>query len=39
MVALALMDAGYKPLGVRIDSGNLAKISLKAKAIIDNTGM
>lgn len=38
VVTFALMDAGYDDFGVRIDSGDLAKISIKARALIDNAG-
>ncbi|KRX08606.1 Quinolinate phosphoribosyl transferase, C-terminal [Pseudocohnilembus persalinus] len=38
IVAFALMDAGYSPFGVRIDSGDLVKISLTARSLIDNAG-
>ena len=39
-VAFALMDAGYeKDFGVRIDSGDLAEISINARKIINEAGV
>lgn len=37
IVAVALIDFGYKPLGVRIDSGDLAYLSLKIRTHFNNT--
>ncbi|KAL4460963.1 hypothetical protein ABPG74_016435 [Tetrahymena malaccensis] len=38
-VALALIDAGYQPIGVRLDSGELDLLSIQARQIIDNAGL
>mmetsp|Transcript_3462 Transcript_3462/g.322 ORF Transcript_3462/g.322 Transcript_3462/m.322 type:complete len:89 (+) Transcript_3462:927-1193(+) len=38
IVAFALMDAGFNHCAVRLDSGNLSKISIKARALIDSSG-
>ena len=35
-VALALHDAGYQPIGIRIDSGDLAYLSRKARRLFDD---
>lgn len=34
-VALALAEYGYKPVGIRLDSGDLASLSCKARAMMD----
>lgn len=37
-VALALFDLGYKPVGVRLDSGDLAYLSIEARAYFKKIG-
>lgn len=37
-VALALIDAGYQPIGIRIDAQNSELISIKAREIINMYG-
>lgn len=37
-VALALMDLGYAPVGIRLDSGDLAYLSLEARSIFKLIG-
>eukprot|EP00529_Nitzschia_sp_RCC80_P012986 CAMPEP_0113494104 /NCGR_PEP_ID=MMETSP0014_2-20120614/28936_1 /TAXON_ID=2857 /ORGANISM="Nitzschia sp." /LENGTH=610 /DNA_ID=CAMNT_0000387989 /DNA_START=347 /DNA_END=2176 /DNA_ORIENTATION=- /assembly_acc=CAM_ASM_000159 len=37
-VALTLQDFGYKPKGVRLDSGDLAKLSRSCRDIFDEVG-
>ena len=33
LVSLVLIDLGYKPIGIRLDSGDLASLSQQAKAL------
>eukprot|EP00190_Bangiopsis_sp_CCMP1999_P004450 CAMPEP_0198731022 /NCGR_PEP_ID=MMETSP1475-20131203/27628_1 /TAXON_ID= ORGANISM="Unidentified sp., Strain CCMP1999" /NCGR_SAMPLE_ID=MMETSP1475 /ASSEMBLY_ACC=CAM_ASM_001111 /LENGTH=506 /DNA_ID=CAMNT_0044493923 /DNA_START=192 /DNA_END=1712 /DNA_ORIENTATION=+ len=35
VVALALLDFGYEPVGIRLDSGNLAHLSVEARKEIE----
>lgn len=37
LVALALADCGYAPQGIRLDSGDLAILSLKCHELLDET--
>jgi nicotinate phosphoribosyltransferase len=37
-VAIALMEAGYKPLGIRLDSGDLAYLSKEARKKFEDVG-
>ena len=36
-VALALQSCGYKPMGIRIDSGDLSYLSLRARELMQHT--
>lgn len=38
-VALALNDLGYKPIGIRLDSGDLSYFSREARRMFNATGM
>lgn len=38
LVSLALADLGFKPLSIRLDSGDLAELSKFAKAFFKKTG-
>lgn len=37
IVSLALAELGYAPLGIRLDSGDLAYLSRQCRGIIDRT--
>jgi nicotinate phosphoribosyltransferase len=37
VVAIALDDLGYKPLGIRLDSGDLAYLSKGCRKLFDET--
>ena len=37
-VSLALAELGYSPLSVRLDSGDLAELSIYAKKLFRETG-
>ena len=38
LVALCLKKVGHEPLGIRLDSGDLAQLSIEGRNLIDSTG-